>query len=59
LSGGGDKVDTADTVVKNFIAHCVKFNYTFEKLFDQKPAFDIPQTEFVDKLYELDFKTDH
>lgn len=31
---GGDTVDSAETVQKNFLAWCVKYNYTYQKLFD-------------------------
>lgn len=59
IGGQGDKVDSADTVLKNFISHCVKFNITFDKLFGQSSAWDPTIPEFADKLEELDFKTDH
>lgn len=57
--GGGDKVDSPDNVLPNFLAYCVKFNYTFEKLFDQGPVVDIPIIDFVEKLEQIDFKTDY
>lgn len=59
LGGAGDTIDSPDTVVKNFVAFCVRFNYTYEKLFEQPPAWDLPIVDFVEKLEDIDFKTDH